>query len=250
VKRRASLEHYILSLFVMRGGILFMDHDVVVRQKLTERYLLDELDPMVRDEFEEHYFDCPQCALDVKAGALFVEQSRVVLAEKPASTGVSVSPIVPVRRGWFTWLRPAFAAPVMALLLAVIGYQNFVTLPHARQALGRPQVFQSWASVNVGTYAGGDGPAVATAPGQGFLLFVRIPPDASYASYTADLYNPAGKLEWSLTFPAVAGQDQWPMQIPETDRQSGTYKLAVRGATAAGESKKIGEASFELKIQK
>jgi hypothetical protein len=64
------------------------------------------------------------------------------------------------------------------------------------------------------------------------------------------LYNPAGKLEWSLTFPAVAGQDQWPVQIPGADRQSGTYKLVVRGETAAGESKKIGEASFELKIQK
>ena len=59
-----------------------MDHDVVVRQKLTERYLLDELDPPARDEFEEHFFDCKECALDVRAGALFVEQSKVVLAEK------------------------------------------------------------------------------------------------------------------------------------------------------------------------
>src|SRR5450631_2029029 len=58
-----------------------MDHDVVVRQKMTERYLLDELDPAARDEFEEHFFDCADCALDVHAGALFVEQSKVVLAE-------------------------------------------------------------------------------------------------------------------------------------------------------------------------
>jgi len=31
-----------------------MDHEVVVRQKLTERYLLNELGPVERDEFEEH----------------------------------------------------------------------------------------------------------------------------------------------------------------------------------------------------
>lgn len=44
-----------------------MDHTAVVRQKMTERYLLDELDAEVRDEFEEHFFDCPECALDIRA---------------------------------------------------------------------------------------------------------------------------------------------------------------------------------------
>ena len=38
---------------------------------------------------------------------------------------------VPVSKaaGWLAWLRPAFAVPVFALLLAVVGYQNFVTVP-------------------------------------------------------------------------------------------------------------------------
>src|SRR5260370_39875487 len=101
-----------------------MDHDVVVRLKMTERYLLGELDTDARDEFEEHFFDCPDCALDVRAGALFVEQSKVVLAEKaePVSAGQPVTAAHPARPGWFAWLRPAFVAPVMVLLLAVIGY--------------------------------------------------------------------------------------------------------------------------------
>jgi hypothetical protein len=34
-----------------------MDHEVVVRQQMTERYLLDELDPHERAEFEEHFFE-------------------------------------------------------------------------------------------------------------------------------------------------------------------------------------------------
>src|ERR1035438_7404470 len=128
---------------IIRGGILHMDHDAVVRQNMTERYLLNELDPEARDEFEEHYFDCPDCAADVQAGALFVEQSKVVLgseeskgilSERPAASPVQVPVPVPASSGWFTWLRPVFAVPVLALLLAVIGYQNRF-YPKGRQRL-------------------------------------------------------------------------------------------------------------------
>jgi len=227
-----------------------MDHDVVVRLKMTERYLLGELAPESREEFEEHFFGCPDCALDVRAGALFVEQSKVVLAEKsePVSTGVPVAAPTPVKPGWFAWLRPAFAAPLMGLLLVVIGYQNLVTYPQLHQALNSPRVLP-WASVNVGTFGSG-GPIIPARPGEGFLLFVRIPPDRNYSSYVADLHNPAGKLEWSLTIPASSVQDQWPVQVPGANRTAGSYILIVRGVTAAGESKEVGRASFELQIQK
>jgi hypothetical protein len=227
-----------------------MDHDVVVREKMTEKYLLAELDPEVRDEFEEHFFDCPECARDIRAGSEFVAQSKVVLAESPDAVSVRQTAPVPepVRQGWFAWLRPAFAIPALALLLVVIGYQNLVTYPELQSALKQPQVLP-WASVNVGTY-GANGSSIVVPPGKGFLLFVRIPPDGSYSQYKADLYNPAGGLEWSLTFPAVAGQDQWPVQVPPANREAGKYTMAVSGITAAGESKDLGRTSFELQIQK
>jgi len=223
-----------------------MNHDVVVRQKMTERYLLDELDPQQRDEFEEHLFDCRDCAEDVRAGAMFVEQSKIVLAEEttaaPAPANIRPQP------GWFAWLRPAFAVPALAVLLAVVGYQNLVTYPQLQAALQQPQVLPM-ASVNLGTWGAG-GPTITTAPGKGFLLFVRIPPDGVYDHYTADLINPAGKLEWSLTFPAVAGQDQWPVEVPGMNREAGTYTLAIHGISATGETTDQGRASFELQLQK
>jgi hypothetical protein len=227
-----------------------MDHAAVVRQQMTERYLLDELDSETRDEFEAHFFDCPDCAHDVHAGALFVEQSKVVLGEKhePISTGLPVPATVPARLGWLRWLRPAVVVPVIALLLATIGYQNLVMYPQLRQALNRPQVLP-WASVNVGTWGSG-GPVITTQPGEGFLLFVRIPPEGGYSHYTAELYNATGKPEWSLTIPVTSAQDQWPVQVPGANREAGTYTLAVHGVTAAGESKEVGRASFELQIQK
>ena len=235
-----------------------MDHDLVVRQQMTERYLLDELDPEARQEFEEHFFDCPDCASDVRACALFVEHSKVAWAREsePSPASVPSSAPVPTQAGWFAglraglrnMLRPAFAVPVMAVLLAVIGYQNLVTYPQMQQALNRPQVLP-WAQVNVGTY-GSEGPVIATRPGEGFLLFVRIPPEGGYDHYRVDLSSPAGKLECSLTIPAVAGQDQWPVRIPGANRDAGSYTLSVRGITTAGESKEVGRASFELQIQK
>src|ERR1700687_1962708 len=232
-----------------------MDHDMVVRQKMTERYLLDELDPAARDEFEEHFFDCEDCALDVHAGSLFVEQSKVVLAEKPEQVGAGLPATAPApaKPGWLAWLRPAVVVPVMGMLLAVIGSQNLVMYPQMQQALNSPQVLP-WASVNVGTY-GSEGPVITTRPGEGFLLFVRIPPESGYSHYTAELYNPGGKLDGSLTIPVASGketssQDQWPVQVPGANREAGSYTLTVRGVTAAGESKDIGRTSFELQIQK
>jgi hypothetical protein len=226
-----------------------MDHEEVVRSKMTERYLLGELDPDARDEFEGHFFDCPDCALDVRAGALFVEQSKVVLAEKAQSVSADmpVAAIAP-KPGWFTWLRPALAVPLMALLLAVIGYQNLVTYPRLQLALNSPHLLP-WTSVNVGTWGSGE-PVISIPPGKGFLLFVRIPPDGGYSHYIADLYNPSGKQEWSLTIPASPGQDQWPVQVPGADRAAGSYILVVRGVTAAGESKEVGRTSFELQVLK
>ena len=226
-----------------------MDHETVVRQKMTEKYLLQELDSEVRNEFEEHFFDCPECAFDVRAGSTFVEQTKSVLAEAREAETVpsSIPASAPANRGQFAWLRPIFAAPALAVLLAVLGYQNLVTYPQLQQALNRPQVLP-WAPVNVGTWGSG-GPIITTSPGQGFLLFVRIPPGGGYSRYTADLYSPAGKVEWSLTIPAIAGQDQWPVQVPGANRETGTYTIKVRGVTAAGESKEVGRTSFQLQIQ-
>jgi hypothetical protein len=226
-----------------------MDHEGVVRQKLTERYLLGELDDQTRQEFEEHYFDCPDCALDVRAGALFVEQSKVVLAEERRPIRADLPATTPAKPGWFAWFRPPFAVPVMALLLAVVGYQNLVTYPRLQQALNSPRLLP-FAVVTVGTYGSAER-VISTPAGGGFSLVVRIPPDviySKYSEYMAQLYNPAGKLEWTLPIPASSTQDQYSVEVPAAAREAGNYILAVRGITAAGESKEVGRASFELQI--
>ena len=210
-----------------------MDHTAVVRQKMTERYLLDELDSQLRDEFEEHYFGCPECARDVSAGAQFVAHAKTVLAERSEPVAVRETPRPRPVAGWFAWLRPAFAAPALALLLAVIGLSESGRF---QSELKRPRVLPA-VSVNVGTWGAG-GPSTVVPEGKGLLLFVRIPPDGAYSRYAADLYSPSGKLEGSFTIEPAAGQDQWPVSVPAIDREAGTYTLAVHGITSGRRKKR------------
>jgi len=225
-----------------------MNHVEVVRHKLTERYFLDELDPDKREEFEEHYFDCPECALDVRAASVFVEQSKTVLAE---SAGKAARPMpAPVPAPWLAWFRPGFAVAAVAVLLVVIGYQNLVMYPHSHseETLNHPQLLP-WASINTRT-RGSSTPVIAATPGGSFLLLVNIPPDSRYSRYIVDLYNPAGRLEWSLAIPANMADDVSPVQVPGANRAAGTYALALLGITAAGQSTEISRTPFELQIQK
>jgi Putative zinc-finger len=227
-----------------------MDHDEAVRLKATEKYLLDELDPDSRDQFEEHLFDCQDCALDLRAAAMFVEQSKAVLAD-PATTEVRIPAAVPAMVGWrqsrwYAWFRPAWVVPVFALLLLVIGYQNFVTYPQRMQAANQPEV-GPWASVNVST-RGSSTTTIKVRPNQGFSLLLNLPPEG-FASYQADLYNPAGKLEWSGTMSAPAPEEGRQIYVPGGNRQSGIYALLIHGITATGESHEISRQSVDVQIQ-
>lgn len=226
-----------------------MDHEIVVRDKMTEKYLLAELNEELRDEFEEHFFECPECARDIRAGSEFVEQSKVVLAEKtePAFDRSAEREVKAASGGWFAWLRPAFAAPALAILLAVIGYQNLVTVPRLARSVNAPQLLAA-ATVNLLTYGGNASPLMVRT-GDGFLLNVIVPPEHQYASYKVDLYNPEGKLEASV--PVSASTDEtWPIRFPGASRQSGTYRLKVQGVTTDGKNVEVGSGSFELQIQR
>jgi len=225
-----------------------MDHDQAVRQKATERYLLDELDPELRDQFEEHLFDCQDCAMDVRAAAMFVEQSKAILGDTPVATTVKQPEITRTKASWFAWLRPAFAVPALALLLAVIGYQNFVTYPRLTAAANDPKI-GPWASLNVST-RGSETKTIKVHPGEGFGLLINLPPEDGFASYAVDLYNPAGKLEWSGPISKTTVDDGRQVYIPGQKLLPGTYTVAVRGINPAGQSQELSRQPIELQMLK
>lgn len=215
-----------------------MNHDEAIRIKGAEQYLLNELSPELREQFEEHFFECAECANDLRAGALFIEQSKAIFVAEAVAPPREVPAQVAEKPRWWAWLGPAIAVPVMALLLAVIAYQNWPSHKN-------PEVLQA-AFVNIGSR--GAAPSISTGKGQGFLLRVTVPADQSYSSYSADIYAPDGKLQWSIKLPTSTGQDSYFIQAPAGSYNDGIYSVAIRGLTSDGTSAELGRGSFELHI--
>ena len=107
-----------------------MDHNQAVQLQAAVKYALGELSQVQRDEYEEHYFDCGECAVDIKALATFADTAREVLRQEKANQLGKES--APARGGWLRWFQPIVAVPAFAALLLIIAYQNVVTIPQAR----------------------------------------------------------------------------------------------------------------------
>jgi hypothetical protein len=58
-----------------------VDHQSAVNRKLTERYILGELDASENGDFEEHFFECSLCAEDVRLASRLVANLKAVLDE-------------------------------------------------------------------------------------------------------------------------------------------------------------------------
>src|SRR5271165_2311897 len=138
---------------------MVMDHLDAKRLQAAEKYVLGELTPELRDEYEEHYFDCADCTEDVQAAVAFMDASKEVFREEAFAQPQAQPELqVPAQRiperaaagsgfsAWFAWLRPAIAVPAMAALVAVIVYQNVAGVPGARERAAQHSQAQVYAS--------------------------------------------------------------------------------------------------------
>jgi hypothetical protein len=232
-----------------------MNHSEAVKDMAAERYLLDELSPDVRDAFEEHMFDCSECALDVRCGSLFVGEAKAQLPTiglgSPAAKKVSLPR--EKDKQWFAWLRPAFAVPVMATLLVVVGYQNLITLPALHNAVNEPRVVQ--VAPLYGATRGGSRISITADRANGIVLPVDLPVDSAAASSISfELSNAQGKTVWTSSIPAPAqnaGSDaQLSIVVPGAMLENGTYTLTVAGVDSHGARNAIGRYVFDVVLSK
>lgn len=211
-----------------------MDHTEAIRQSAVEKYLLDELGPEDREAFEGHFFTCEECAADLRMTALLMEQFKQELARP------RISPVAAARPGWSgafqALFRPAFAVPVLALLLVVVGFQNLVVFPQLKQKTAlnsQPQVLPSVSLVGGGSRAA-EIRTLTIAPQRPFLLFVDIPADTSFTGYQCLLYGPSGKLLWQIPLSSEQAANTVTIQVPSDSAQAGVNTLVVQGKSPNG----------------
>ncbi len=185
-----------------------MDHNEAIQMQAAEKYILGELPAVLRDEYEEHFFDCAECALDVKAAAVFSDTAREALRQEKASS-LSKDPI-PARGGWLRWFQPLVAVPAFAALLLVVGYQNLVSIPHwkglaAQSSQAHAQATPTTASATAprvlpifsllgASRRGGGRPVFHAKPGESFALRIDItdPNPSLSSSYELRLEEASG----------------------------------------------------------
>lgn len=232
-----------------------MEHNEAIQQMLAERYLLGELSADQRDAFEEHAFDCPECSLDLRAGSVFIDTAKVELpklASDPSAPRVPSAPRTDRKRvNWQTWLRPAFAIPAFAALLAVVAYQNLATIPSLRSAATEPSLLPS-ASFHAGT-RGAAHTQVQADRTQGAILSIEMPQDSGVATYAFTLYDPQGKQLWTRTLTSAkagaTGDGTVSLLIPGAGLVQGSYSLAIAGIDAHGVRAEIDRHVLDIQFE-
>jgi hypothetical protein len=107
-----------------------MDHLQAQATNAAERYFLGEMSEPERFDFESHYFECEECAGDVRAVHAFADGIKAVgqdadLSRKPWAGRRPAS-------RWFGWWVPALAAGLAMVAL----YQGLIVIPGLRGQMG------------------------------------------------------------------------------------------------------------------
>jgi Putative zinc-finger len=229
-----------------------MDHQDAARLLSVEKYLLNELPPDLRDEFEEHLFDCQECAADLRATAAFLDAAKLELKAMPlaVATPEKFAPRAAKKsRLSFLW-APAFVLPALAACLLVIAYQNVVVYPRFAGEVAQlktPEVLQTL-SLAGGNSRGGDVPSSTVRGTQPLLLSLDIPTQDRFPNYTCLLYSPSGKLAWSIEVSAQQAKDTIAIRIPAVNGEEGSYTLLVRGNPGPGSGTSVDLARYHFTV--
>ncbi len=213
-----------------------MDHTEAVQQQAAIKYVLGELPQVQRDAYEEHYFDCAECAIDIKALATFADTARETMLLEGRK--FVVADPVPAPAGWFAWLKPIVAVPAFAALLLIIGYQNTITIPQARNSSARAvaEVYgQSFLLQPSDTRRGNEATAseapLEVRPSEGFLLQLDFNPSSSFPTYLCQLQDSSGRVLQQFVVPAEKIKQELHLPVPAgLISRPGQYSLVFFGA--------------------
>jgi hypothetical protein len=216
-----------------------MDHMEATSTGAAERYVLGEMGDRERDQYEEHYFDCPDCAEDVKAAAIFVENAEPVLgkdARGPAPgdqrkrAGQGDDPSKPwTRLRDLFWPVPLGAAAALVVLLGLSAYQGLVVLTQLTRELGAAGALQSAPSYFL-SVSRGEAPVVRASAGQRVVaLTLSRSSEGTFPFYRCELKDADGRTLLSALLPGPAQGDELQILLPAQGLRPGAHVLVVTG---------------------
>ena len=97
-----------------------MDHLDAENMKAVERYMLGDLAVSEVEEFERHFFDCPQCSEELRALTIFQENARAVFAEQDLAPVPASVPVPKSAAGWWGGFSPLFGSRQWAMALGAL----------------------------------------------------------------------------------------------------------------------------------
>jgi hypothetical protein len=218
-----------------------MDHSEAVRMSAVERYVLGDLSVSEVEEFERHFFDCPQCSEELGALAMFQDNARAVLAEQgpvPISAGAPAKePEKQAARA--SWWNFRIFVPALAML-AIAVFAGFEA--GERHFSPSPQ-----SVVEFPLYAAARGEETVIAPPAGarfYTLYMDKTWDRDFPAYRAAFVS-SGSEKFSTTLAPPAPGQAIHILIPREALPADRYTLTVSSPDGA----ELARYPFTLRIE-
>jgi hypothetical protein len=209
-----------------------MDHSDAEQIKAAERYMLGDLTVSEVEEYERHFFDCPQCSEELRVLVVFQENARAVfreqdLAPKPIATTVPES----AASWWSGWFSPPlsrqWAVALGALLIGIFaGYAVFQGRDGAQGISAYPLYAQ----------ARGEETMVTPAAGSKFYsMYFDQTWGAEFTSYSAELRDASGAVKLTVPVNGGAAGEAIHVLVPTHQLSAGRYVLVLASGDKAKE---------------
>jgi Putative zinc-finger len=211
-----------------------MSHKEVLDKNVVELYVRKELSPERELQFEAHYFECRDCA-----DAVAAEQDLLYLRPEPQDSLFSRS------EPWWRSLALPILTPVTAVLLTLVAFQNFYSIPSLRAQLALLSVPQANTVITAHPVQMGiqDGEPLRTPSATIELI---LPTGARSPFYRVELLG-QGKEPLSLVVPTPQGS-RLSLHVNKETLGHGSYSVFVYGLEkhSSNAGQKIGQYYFNI----
>jgi len=196
-----------------------MDHQTALLTYAAERYASGQMDAGLMDEFEEHFFSCPECAQAVEDCQMLLANGKVLVSRQKT---VAQMPVAHTKQSaWVKW-APMAAAAVFA---AGLGYQNLVVYPDLKEQIAEARAPRYVQSVSLRGVTRSETTAPRPISGSSRTLVLSFYPEKAHAVIQYEIFALDGRK-------VLSGELGKPVIAPSGEAQ---IALVLDSGIAAGE---------------